>query len=99
MLFRSGWVGGGNLSEVIWSKGKQSEHEGRGMHITSTHPHPHGVWFFRCVTVTSVLLQSVHRSFLCVATTREIRKLLICIFLSPVKNKASIIVDVEVNLG
>jgi len=51
-----------------------------------------------CHSVTSVLLQSVHRSFLCVTTTREVRKL-ICFFLSPVKNKASIIVDVEVNLG
>lgn len=33
-------------SEVICSKGKQSEHEGRGMHITSTHPIRTGCAFF-----------------------------------------------------
>ena len=69
----------------------------RGGGCTSP-PSARGVLFSMCHSVTSVLLQSVHRSFLCVTTTREIRKL-ICFFLSPVKNKASIIVDVEVNLG
>lgn len=49
-LGASGWVAEVQ-SEVIRSKGKQSEHEGRVMHITSTHPHPHGVCFFRCFTL------------------------------------------------
>lgn len=48
--FGGGWVAVVQ-SEVIPTKSKQSEHEGRGMHITSTHPHPHGVCVFLCFTL------------------------------------------------
>ena len=81
-------------SEVICSKGKQCEHEGRGMHITSTHPHPHGVCFFRHVTLLLRCSSSRYTAHLFVEG-----KLLICFFLSAFKNNASFIVDVEVNLG